>query len=204
MTNEEIDVIAEQAFDAVKGASDPAYAELDAQAQSMLFDTANAVVSHGGPTTTYELKVAELAATPPVLGTLSSKAKARLDSEEARLKAEREAEDKRIAKWEGKVTNEEKARREAEEDRLDREEEQVKKARGQATQLPAQKGGKLTEDEAKLKRDREKEEDRIAAWKGAVTKDEKERRDEEEERLDKEEDRIKKAKLAQKNGPDKK
>lgn len=199
MTNEEIDVIAEQAFDAVKGASDPAYAELDAQAQSMLFDTANAVVSHGGPTTTYELKVAELAATPPV-GLLSSKSRAKLEADEATLKADREKEAKRIAAWEGKVTNEEKARREAEEDRLDREEERLKKT----TQHPAKKGGKGESDEDRLQKDREEERARIAAWKGAVTPEEQKRRDKEEDRLDKEEDRLKKAKLVQKNGPDKK
>lgn len=128
MTNDEIDVIAETAFDAIKGATDPAYAELDAQAQSMLFDTANAIISHGGPTTTYELKVAEVAATPPV-GVFSTKTKAKFASDEAALKADREKEDKRIAAWKGTVTKEEKERRDKEEDRLDKEEDRLKKAK---------------------------------------------------------------------------
>ena len=77
MTNEEIRAIAETAYDGSKGAADPAYAELDSQAQNMLFDVAASIVNHGGPTTTFELAVAEAAVAPPEIpiGTRVSKAK---------------------------------------------------------------------------------------------------------------------------------
>jgi len=65
MSNEQIREIAEAAHDALGGADEPPFAELDAQAQAMLFDSAAAIINHGGGTTAYELKVAELAATPP-------------------------------------------------------------------------------------------------------------------------------------------
>jgi len=137
MTNEDIRTIAGTAYDGSKGATDPPYIELDAQAQSMLFDSASAIINYGGPTTTYEVAVAEAAA---VFVPLSA---------------------------------------------------------------PPPGGDALSAAAAKLHKEREEEKARIAAWKGAVTKEEKDRREDEEERLDKEEDRIKKAKLV-KNGPDKK
>jgi hypothetical protein len=72
MSNEQIREIAAAANDAL--APDALWADLDAQAQAMLFDTASAIINHGGPTTPYELKVAELAAAPPPPEALAAKA----------------------------------------------------------------------------------------------------------------------------------
>jgi hypothetical protein len=200
MTNEEVRTIAETAYDGLAAASgEPLWITLDAQAQSMLFDSASAIVYHGGPTTEFELAVAEAAAAaaeaPPEGGALSVEERqaAAKEANERRAKAKEEAEEK-LGRPE---TLEERQKREAEQERewaLAHPKEPAKG--GKPQQLPAA--------EEKLRKDREAEKDRIAAWKGAVTEEEKKRREREEDRLDKEEDRIKKAKLAQKNGPDKK
>lgn len=139
MTNDEIRLIAEDAYDGSKGIEDPVYAELDAQAQSMLFDTANAIVSFGGPTTAYELKVAELVATTPPEVFAAKGAEERFRKDEERLRKERDVEKARIAAWKGAVTDKEKDRREKEEDRLDKEEDRIKKAK--AAQKVAPKNG---------------------------------------------------------------
>jgi uncharacterized protein with WD repeat len=203
MTNEDIRTIAGTAYDGSKGATDPPYIELDAQAQSMLFDSASAIINYGGPTTTYEVAVAEAAAVFVPLGAPPPGGDA-LSVAAAKLHKEREEEKARIAAWKGDVTEEERKAREKEQDRLQKEEERIMKERAKAPK-DAPKGGptQLPADEARLKQERDAEKARIAAWKGAVTKEEKDRREDEEERLDKEEDRIKKAKLV-KNGPDKK
>jgi Skp family chaperone for outer membrane proteins len=165
MSNEQIREIAAAAHDALMTGDEPAFDLLDAQAQAMLFDTAAAIVNHGGPTTPYEVKVAELAAVPPPPEAFAAKAGGG-------------------------------------DEKLRKDEEMLQK------------------DQEKLRAAREKEEDRVAVWKGAVTKDEKERREDEEERFDKEDERLEKeaeriekaraeqlpahTKAAPKNGPDKK
>jgi hypothetical protein len=136
MSNEQIREIAAAAHDALMTGDEPAFDLLDAQAQAMLFDTAAAIVNHGGGTTPYEVKVAELAAVPPeppiVRGAGAADAgEEKLRKDEEKLKKAREKEEDRIAEWKGAVTKDEKERREDEEERFDKEEERIKKARAE-------------------------------------------------------------------------
>jgi hypothetical protein len=182
MTAIEIDEVGQEAWDATQLDIDgnPPWADLQGDAKTRYSDTVKDVCTYGGASNEFELKAQEVWAArqeaPPEIPVTDAVVEEEVgpllppgtELTPLALAGAVRVLDERT----GGVTK------------------PPQKEKLKATQLPAPK--LLDQAEEKLRKDRAKEDERIAKWQGQVTKDEKERREDEKERLDKEEDRIQK------------